>query len=288
MIIDSHAHYSHNLYAGDFTYLDWQQDQFVIREGNRRSLLEEMKRRGICACLEAGVSLDKAALQLEVAQAHSDYLYCSLGIHPKYCAQLPAQALEQLRARALSHPVLAIGEAGLDYSMAPEQEERKAQKEWFIRQIELAHELNLPLVLHIRDAYGDALEILNQHKSLLHGGVSHCFGGDAATAKELVALGLALGIGARIFQERQLQETVTQMPLQTLLVETDAPYIRPDIRHLPGSGKQRKKVRNSSLILPAVIEEIARLRAEASDMVEETVYRNTLRVFPGMKGGNSI
>ena len=101
-------------------------------------------------------------------------------------------------------------------------------------------------------------------------------------------MGFALGIGARIFQEEQLQKAVTQVPLETLLVETDAPYIRPDIRHLPGSGKQRKKVRNSSLILPAVIEEIARLRGEVADRVEETIYCNTLRVFPGMKGGNSL
>lgn len=288
MIIDSHTHYSHSLYDGDFTYLDWQQGQFVIREGNRNSMLEEMKRRGICACLEAGVSLDKAQPQLEVAGAYPLYLHCSLGIHPKHCAQLPAQALAQLRARATSHPILAIGEAGLDYSMPPEQMDKQSQKEWFIRQIELAHELNLPLVLHIRDAYGDALEILQQHKSLLHGGVAHCFGGDGALAKELVELGFALGIGARIFQEPQLQEAVTQVPLETLLVETDAPYIRPDIRHLPGSGKQRKKVRNSSLILPAVIEKIACLRGDDPGRVEETIYRNTLRVFPGMKGGNSL
>ena len=288
MIIDSHAHYSHNLYDGDFTYLDWQQGQFVIREGNRRSMLEEMKRRGICACLEAGVSLDKAPSQLEVARVHSDYLHCSLGIHPKHCAQLPPEALAQLEVLSTAHPILAIGETGLDYSMAPEQEERQTQKQWFIWQIELAHRLNMPLVLHIRDAYEDALEILRQHKSLLHGGVAHCFGSDAETAKELVEMGFALGIGARIFQEEQLQKAVTQVPLETLLVETDAPYIRPDIRHLPGSGKQRKKVRNSSLILPAVIEEIARLRGEVANRVEETIYRNTLRVFPGMKGGNSL
>ena len=288
MIIDSHAHYSHHLYDGDFTYLDWQQGQYVVREGNRRSMLEEMKRRGICACLEAGVSLDKTQAQLQVAAEFSPYLHYTLGIHPKHCANLQPDALEQLRMLAVNNYPIAIGEAGLDYSMSPEQEEQQDQKAWFLRQIELAHGLKLPLILHIRDAYEDALEILHQHKSLLHGGVAHCFGSDAAMAGKLADLGFALGIGARVFQEPQLQEAVTRVPLEMLLVETDAPYIRPDIRHLPGSSKQRKKVRNSSLILPAVIEEIARLRGVAADEVEEAIYRNTLRVFPGMKGGNGL
>jgi TatD DNase family protein len=96
---------------------------------------------------------------------------------------------------------------------------------------------------------------------------------------ELVELGFALGIGARVLQEEQLQDVVRRVPLTALLAETDAPYIRPDISHLPGSGKQRKKVRNSSLILPAVIEKIAHLRGEDPAEVEKVIYQNTLLVF---------
>lgn len=279
MIIDSHAHYSHSLYDGDFSYLDWQQGEFCIRQGNRQLMLEEMARRGICCSIEAGVSLEKAEMQLETTALHPQYLRPALGIHPKHCAHLTLPALQQLRTLAQSRDILAIGETGLDYSMPPEQMDQPAQKQWFIWQIELAHELQLPLILHIRDAYEDALDILQQHKTMLHGGVAHCFGANFTVAMELVELGFALGIGARVLQEEQLQDVVRRVPLTALLAETDAPYIRPDISHLPGSGKQRKKVRNSSLILPAVIEKIAHLRGEYPAEVEKVIYQNTLRVF---------
>lgn len=288
MIIDSHAHYSHSLYDGEFTYLDWQQGEFCIREGNRRLLLEEMAQRGILWSIEAGTQLEKAEAQLAVAADHQPYLRPALGIHPKHCAHLPPQALEQLHTLAIRHRPIAIGETGLDYSMPPEELDKQAQKEWFIRQIKLAHQLQLPLILHIRDAYNDALEILRQHRHLLHGGVAHCFGSDASTALACVELGFALGIGARVLQEEPLQQVVAAVPLSALLVETDAPYIRPDIRHLPGTGKQRKKVRNSSLILPAVMEKIAQLRGEDRAEVEQAIFQNTLRVFRLPEGEGSL
>lgn len=287
MIIDSHAHYSHSLYEGDFTYLDWQQGEYCIREGNRQLLLEEMARRGILWSLEAGTELEKTEAQLAVAAAHRPYLRPSVGIHPKHCAHLPPEALERLRAMACSRDVLAIGETGLDYSMPPEVLNQQAQRDWFIRQIELAHQLQLPLILHIRDAYDDALAILRQHRHLIHGGVAHCFGGDVAAALECVELGFALGIGGKVLQEKQVQEAVAAVPLTAILVETDAPYIRPDISHLPGSSNQRKKVRNTSLILPAVIGKIAQLRGEDPAEVEQTIFQNTLRVFRLTEGGEA-
>ena len=288
MIIDSHAHYSHSLYEGEFTYLDWQQGQYCVREGNRRLLLEEMTRRGICFSIEAGTELEKAEAQLAVAAAFSPYLRPTLGIHPKHCAHLPPQALEQIRTLVAAHMPLAIGETGLDYSVLPEKLDKPAQQYWFIKQIELAHEMELPLVLHIRDAYDDALQILRQHRDILHGGVAHCFGSGAADALACVELGFALGIGGKVLQEQQIQEAVAAVPLEALLVETDAPYIRPDISHLPGTGKQRKKVRNSSLILPAVIEKIAFLRGQDPQWVEDTIYRNTLRVFRLEESGGGL
>lgn len=279
MIIDSHAHYSHSLYEGEFTYLDYLQGQYCVREGNRRLLLEEMTRRGILLAIEAGTELEKVEAQLAVASECEPYLRPTLGIHPKHCAHLPPQALEQLRALVAAHKPLAIGETGLDYSVPPEKLDQSAQQAWFIRQIELAHEMQLPLVLHIRDAYADALQILQQHRNILHGGVAHCFGSGPADALACVELGFALGIGGKVLQEPQVADAVAAVPLEALLVETDAPYIRPDISHLPGTGKQRKKVRNSSLILPAVIEKIAFVRGEAPETVEEAIFRNTLRVF---------
>lgn len=287
MMIDSHAHYSHSLYEGDFTYLDYQQGAYCIREGNRRLLLEEMARRGILFAIEAGTELEKIEMQLAVAAEYRPYLRPTLGIHPKHCAHLQPQALEQLRALVDANHPLAVGETGLDYSVPPEKLDKAAQQYWFVRQIELAHEWKLPLVLHIRDAYGEALQILRQHRDILHGGVAHCFGSGREDALACVELGFALGIGGKVLQEQSVQEAVAAVPLESLLVETDAPYIRPDIRHLPGSGKQRKKVRNSSLILPAVIERIAQLRGQSPQLVEDAIYRNTLRVFRLEEGGQA-
>ena len=279
MMIDSHAHYTHKLYEGDFTYLDWVDGEFCIREGNRKSLLEEMHRRGIVFSVEAGTALEKAEGMLELVSTCSPYLRATVGIHPKHCAHLNPSHLEQLQALAKRRDIIAIGETGLDYSVAPEELDKASQKQWFVSQIQLAHQLNLPLILHIRDAYEDALIILRQYRSCLHGGVAHCFGGNAATAMELVDLGFALGIGARVLQEAPLQDAVCKVPLTAILLETDAPYIRPNVQHLPCSGKQRKKVRNSSLVLPAVLEKIASLRGEPLPLVEGTIYQNTLRLF---------
>lgn len=279
MIIDSHAHYSHSLYDGEFPYLDWQQGEFCVREGNRRLLLREMARRGILWSIEAGTTLEKTQEQLAVAASHRPHLLPSVGVHPKHCAHLSPESMRWLRVLAMGTSPIAIGETGLDYSVPPEALDKQVQKDWFIRQIELAHQLQLPLILHIRDAYDDALEILRQHRHLLCGGVAHCFGSDAATAQACVELGFALGIGARVLQEQQIQQAVTAVPLSALLVETDAPYIRPDISHLPGSGKQRRKIRNSSLILPLVVEKIAQLRGEDPAEVEQAIFQNTLRVF---------
>ena len=279
MIIDSHAHYSHKLYEGEFTYLDWKQGEYCIREGNRRLLLEEMARRGIIFSIEVGTQLEKAETQLTVAAEYASCVRPALGIHPKHCAHLPAEAIEQLRTLVAGHQPLAIGETGLDYSVPPEELDKASQQYWFVKQIELAHEMGLPLILHIRDAYADALDILRQHRDILHGGVAHCFAGDLETAMACVELGFALGIGGRLLQDDDLQAVVAGIPLSAILVETDAPYIRPDISHLPGTGKQRKKVRNSSLILPAVIEKVASARGEAPETVEEAVFQNTRRVF---------
>lgn len=229
----------------------------------------ERKIHGVCLlCLEK-----------EAAAANRPFLRPALGIHPKHCAHLPADALEQLRTLAANHHMIAISEMGLDYSLPPEELDKQTQKLWFRAQIQLTIELDLPLILHIRDAYADALDILRQHRDILHGGVAHCFAGDLETAMACAELGFAVGIGGRLPQDENLQAVVARVPLCALVVETDAPYIRPDISHLSGSGKQRKKVRNSSLILPPVIEKIASVRGEASDTVEEAIFQNTPRIF---------
>ena len=180
----------------------------------------------------------------------------------------------------------------MDYHYPRREQHRLRQKRWFVHQIKLADRLGLPLVLHVRDADGDALRILRRFRTKLHGGVIHCFHGDLQTAEAYIGLGYALGIGGKLLWDdeegRRLGETIRRVPLSALLAETDAPFVFPDIGDGIAGKNQRKKLCNTSLILPAVIRRIAELRGEPRETVEETVYCNTIRVFGLIeKGGVS-
>jgi TatD DNase family protein len=132
----------------------------------------------------------------------------------------------------------------------------------------------------VRDADNDALKILQKHKAILHGGVAHCFHGDLGTASEYIALGFTLGIGSKVLEDNaEMHDAIRSVPLSSIIVETDAPYLRPDISQVNASNRQKKKARNSSLILPSVITKIAELRGEDRDAVEKAIYENTLRAF---------
>ena len=291
MLIDSHAHYSHKLYAGEFDYLDHQGGGFCVSRADLGGMLEAMAKSGIELCIEPSTSLDKIEEQIAFVKAHAPYMHLALGVHPKNCALSSWEDREKLRRFVIDNQVIAVGETGLDYSLGPDEAEKQRQTDWFCYQIGLAHERQLPLILHIRDADREALEILRAHRDRLCGGVAHCFHGDAQTAMAFTELGFALGIGGKLLQAndegRLLRETVKHVPLTAILVETDAPYIKPDISHLGNGRKQRSKVRNSSLILPAVIDTIAQLRGENRERVEETIYTNTLRVFRLKESGGA-
>ncbi len=280
MIIDSHAHYAHEMYEGEFPFIDISENGYAISHSDRQGMFERMKECGICAYIEAATSFKRHEEQLSLAEKYRGYVYFSAGLHPKECAHVPLKHRKKLIGNASEISAIAIGETGLDYSIPRRKQHRIRQKMWFIHQIKLADELKLPLILHVRDADKDALKILKKHKKLLHGGVAHCFHGDYATAKEFISLGFALGIGSKLLEDNgEFCEAVINVPLSSLIVETDAPYLRPDISYVEASNRQKKKARNSSLILPSVIEKIAALRGEDAGCVERAVYENTLRVF---------
>ena len=279
MIIDSHAHYFHKLYGGEFVFLDHSADGLRLSRGDLPAMMAAMRANAICMTIEPGISLQWLQKQKELAAQFAPFVRLALGVHPKHCRENPWQEREKLRQAVLENEVVAIGETGLDFSVAPEELDAEDQERWFLYQIELAHGLELPLILHIRDAYPRALELLRAHRQILHGGVAHCFSGTVEDAFACVELGLALGIGGRLLSDAGLQEVVKAVPLSAILVETDAPYIRPGLDGVPGEKKEKKKARNSSLILPMVIDKIAQLRGETRQLVEDAIYGNTLRVF---------
>lgn len=290
MIIDSHAHYAFPRFDTEFPCLDGTTDPYTVRRTDRESLLAEMRRHGIIGFIEAGIDPESTERQFAFVDAHTAYMRGSVGFHPTRCIHSPLSRRADVTACAEKYAPIAIGETGLDYHYPRNKQRRLRQKRWFAFQLRLAHERNLPLILHIRDAHKDALRILRKHEHILHGGVVHCFRGDAATAEAYVGLGFALGIGGRLLgndeDARILCEAVRHIPLSSILVETDAPYVLPDISDVACSNKQRRKLCNSSLILPAVIRKIAELRGEDAQHVETVIFQNTLRIFPmPLEGG---
>ena len=283
MIIDSHAHYAHPRFEVEAPYLLEQKDGYAVSRADRDGLLDEMQRNEIVGVIEPSIGLDGIEKQLALASKQKPRVWLALGVHPTRCIRTAWAKRKTLEKYTEENAPVAIGETGLDYHYPRHQQRRWRQKRWFVHQIKLADRLRLPLILHIRASDWDALRILRRYRARLHGGVVHCFTGDHLLAKQYVALGFAVGIGGKLLakneQAKALADTVRHIPLCHLLVETDAPFVLPDTEDLPLGKNQRKKLCNSSLILPSVIRRIAELRGEPYETVEEMLYQNTVRIF---------
>ena len=178
--------------------------------------------------------------------------------------------------------VIAIGEIGLDYHYKREEQHRLKQHIWFIYQLNLAWKLKLPVILHVRDAHEDALRILRWHPARKLGGVIHCFYGSKEIAEQYLKLGYHFGIGGSVLQLEErannLWEAIPSIPLDRILLETDAPFILPYCKDVI-QPKLLRRARNTSLILPAVIKKIAELKGISADEVEQATTENTIRLF---------
>ena len=283
MIIDTHTHYCHRLYEGEFYYLGLDAGRLCISRGELSDVLSDMEKQGIPLCIEPSIGLDEIPRQTALEERFKGRFLTAFGVHPKRAMQTDIERFSELRRYVLGGNAVAVGETGLDYSVEAAEDDIAKQKLWFAMQTELSHEAHLPLILHIRDAYGDAIEMLRKRRGILFGGAAHCFRGDFDAARALIDLGFALGIGGKILdageEGRMLRDTVRRVPLSSIILETDVPYIKPDIGHLGRSQSQRNKTRNTSLILPTVLDTIANIRAESRETVEKEVFLNTLRTF---------
>ena len=283
MIIDSHAHYAHMRYDRETPYLCTVDGVYEARRADRETLLEEMRKNGVVGFIEPSIGFDAIEKQMEIVEAHKEYMWGAIGVHPTRCIHTLWKNRKKLLEYAKKYNIIAIGETGLDYHLPRCEQKRFMQKLWFIYQIKLAGKLRLPLVLHIRGADEDALKILKRYKKRLHGGVVHCFCGDYECANEYILLGFAIGIGGKLLgndaDAKALCDTVKKAPPGALLAETDAPFVFPDIEDLKIGSNQRKKLCNSSFILPLIVKKIADLRGDDIDATEDALYRNTVRVF---------
>ena len=282
MIIDSHAHYNHNSFKNCFRYLTRNEDGYAIAEGDREEIFRELTERNIPYAIEPGVSLQSCQEILELAAAYPGRIFPAVGVHPTRSIHEKWINRKKLVTLAKSAGVVAIGETGLDFHYKREDQHRLTQHLWFLYQLNLAWKLKLPVILHVRDAHEDALRRLSMHPARKLGGVVHCFYGSWEIAEQYLKLGYHIGIGGSVLQleerAKDLWEAIPHIPLERILIETDAPFILPYCKDVI-QPKLLRRARNTSLILPAVIEKIAELKGVTPREVEKATAENAIRLF---------
>ncbi len=282
MIIDSHAHYTNYSFTKPFRYLAMENGLYILKEGQRAQLLQELHDSGILCSVEPGVSLASCEDVLQLCSQYPGRVFPAIGIHPTRSISEKHSARKTLLALAQTPGVVAIGETGLDYHFERKEQHRLKQHIWFRYQLKLARKLNLPVILHVRNAHEDALQVLRRKAAKQPGGVVHCFTGTWDIARQYLELGYHIGIGGALLQQedraKALWEAVRQIPLDRILLETDAPFIHPYCKDVLPSKAVRKS-RNTSLILPAVVEKIAQLKDTSAQQVEQITAENAIRLF---------
>lgn len=250
LIFDSHAHYDDKRFNSD-----------------RDALLKELPQKGIRYLLNVGANLKSSRASIALANRY-DYIYASVGIHPHDAEEVSEQALEKLRHWATTEPkVRAIGEIGLDYYYGGDRKE--IQKEAFERQLILVKELDMPVIIHSRDATEDTLNLLQKYQPK---GIVHCFSGSAEMAKEVLKLGMYIGLtGVLTFKNaKKAIEVVKVTPLDRLLLETDCPYMAPE----PYRGK-----RCDSSMLVMTAQKMAEIKEISTEDIMRITCENACRVY---------
>ena len=282
MIIDSHAHYNNNAYKKPFRYLSYDKDGYSLKEGELPQLMQEMEAANIRYFIEPGVSLQSCEEVLQLCAEYSGRIFPAIGIHPTRSIFEKWSDRHKLAGYVNTPGVIAIGEIGLDYHYKREEQHRLKQHLWFIYQLNLAWKMKLPVILHVRDAHEDALRILRWHPARKLGGVIHCFYGSKEIAEQYLKLGYHFGIGGSVLQleerAKNLWEAILQIPLDRILLETDAPFILPYCKDVI-QPKLLRRTRNTSLILPAVIKKIAELKGISANEVEQATTNNVIQLF---------
>ncbi len=248
-IFDSHAHYDDGRFDPD-----------------RDQVIAALPLEGIVGVVNAASDLDSSWAGIRLARRWP-FFHCGVGVHPQQSAEAPADYLDQLRRLARDPAVCAIGEIGLDYYY--DYSPKEIQLRRFEEQLHLARELNLPVIIHDRDAHGDTLDLLRR---LRPAGVVHCFSGSAQMAREVVELGMYVGFtGVVTFKNaRRALEAAAQVPLDRLLIETDCPYMAPE----PHRGR-----RCDSRLLPYTAQALAQVKGIPVQELLNRTCENARRLF---------
>ena len=251
MLFDTHAHFD--------------DEQF---DADRDEVLKSLKSYGVGNIVNIGSSMKTSRTSVALAEKY-DFVYAAVGVHPSETGELCEADIEELKRLAANPKVRAIGEIGLDYHY-PDDVEPSIQKKWFVRQLELAKELNMPVVIHDRESKGECLEILKEHK--ISNGVVHCFSGSAETAREILKLGMMISFtGVLTFKNaKKAIAACAAVPLDRLMIETDCPYMSPE----PHRGR-----RNFSGYVEFVARKMAEIKGVSYDELVDITERNAKRFY---------
>ena len=246
-LFDTHAHYDDEAFDADRDAVLAAFDGLVIDPG--------------CTLASSQAAVDLAA--------RHPHVYAAVGIHPENCGDFVPEHMDALRQMAKQPKVVAIGEIGLDYYW-PENPPRDFQQQVFRRQLELALELDLPVIVHDREAHGDSLAIVKEYPALR--GVFHCYSGSVEMARELLRRGWYLGFDGPITYKNAAKapEVIAACPAERILLETDSPYLAP----VPNRGK-----RNDSRNLPFIAARVAEIKGMTIDQVAEVTLQNGKKLF---------
>ncbi|WIF95945.1 TatD family hydrolase [Caminicella sporogenes] len=252
MLFDSHTHLDDRKFDKD-----------------RDDVIKRAKENGISYIMNPGADYESSVRAVELADKY-DMVYAAVGIHPHDAKTMDEMMLELLKAMTKKPKVMAIGEIGLDYHY--DYSPREVQKKWFREQIRLAKEVKLPIIIHDREANNDVMKILKEENAFENGVLLHCYSGSTELAKEYIKLGAYISIAGPITfkNARKAVEVVQTVPIEYLMIETDAPYLTP----VPYRGK-----RNETSYVRFVAEKIAEIKGISFEEVAQKTTENAKKYF---------
>lgn len=250
MYFDSHAHFDDRRFDDD-----------------RHELLMSMAAAGVSNITNIGADLASSKRSVKLAEKY-DFIYAAVGVHPHDVKDMDDGVLAEIAALTKHKKVVAIGEIGLDYYY--DNSPREAQRYWFKKQMKLAWDLNLPVIIHSRDAMEDTIKICKESK--IRGGILHCYSSSVESAKIFLDLGYHISFAGPVTfkNARALPEVAKIVPEDRLLIETDCPYLSPE----PHRGE-----RNSSLYVKHVAEKLAEIRGVSAEHIAKITSDNAKKLF---------
>lgn len=248
---ESHAHY----------------DDKRFREDREELLGELLPASGVNHVINIGCDVKSSEMSIRLADRY-DYIYAAVGVHPHELYDMSSQTIAKLKKLSEHPKVVAIGEIGLDYYY--DTHPRELQRFWFRQQLRLAEEVNKPVIIHSREASQETFDII-QSTNVRHGSI-HCYSGSAQMAQDYVKMGFHIGVGGVVTfsNAKKLVETVEAIPIESILIETDCPYLAPN----PNRGK-----RNDSTNLKYIVEKIAEIKNMTPEDVAKITESNAKSLF---------